>query len=58
MYGWDAKTLNLLYTGNNTAICGGTPSSSGGVVKFQLPTIAAGQLYLGCGDSVLAYGLA
>lgn len=58
LFAWDAMSLNLIYRSNNTGVCGGTPSSSTGVVKFQLPTIAAGKLYLGCGDRVLTYSLA
>lgn len=57
LFGWDAMSLDLIYRSNNTGVCGGTPSSSVGVVKFQLPTIAAGKLYLGCGDRVLTYSL-
>eukprot|EP00884_Botryococcus_braunii_P022459 jgi/Botrbrau1/8898/Bobra.0148s0015.1 len=57
LFGWDAMSLRLLFSSNNTLLCGGSPSSSGGVVKFQLPTIAGGRLYLGCGDRVLIYGL-
>ncbi|KAK9845947.1 hypothetical protein WJX81_006724 [Elliptochloris bilobata] len=54
---WDAMTLKLLYYSHNTATCGGTPSSQGGVVKFHLVTIADGHMYLGCGERVLVYGL-
>ncbi|EIE18213.1 hypothetical protein COCSUDRAFT_68343 [Coccomyxa subellipsoidea C-169] len=57
LFGWDAMSLDLIYRSNNTGVCGGTPSSSVGVVKFQLPTIAGGKLYLGCGDRVLIYSL-
>ncbi len=57
LFAWDAMSLQLLFQSNNTGICGGTPSSSGGVVKFQLPTVVAGHVYLGCGDKVLVYGL-
>jgi len=54
---WDAMSLKLLYSSNNTAVCGGTPSSAGGVVKFHLVTVADGRVYMGCGDRVLVYGL-
>lgn len=54
---WDAMSLKLLYSSNNTAVCGGTPSSAGGVVKFHLVTVAEGHVYMGCGDRVLVYGL-
>ena len=57
LFAWDAMSLKLLYRTNNTQVCGGTPSSSGGVVKFALPTIAAGTVYMGCGNRVLSYGL-
>ena len=50
-------SLRLLYSTNNTQVCGGTRSSSGGVVKFALPTITGGKVYVGCGDKVLTYGL-
>ncbi len=50
-------SLKLLYSSNNTAVCGGTPSSAGGVVKFHLVTVADGRVYMGCGDRVLVYGL-
>ena len=57
LFAWDAMSLKLLFGTNNTQVCGGTPSSSGGVVKFALPTIAAGKVYMGCGNKVLKYGL-
>lgn len=57
LFAWNAMSLDLLFRTNNTQVCGGTPSSSGGVVKFALPTIAAGKVYVGCGNKVLTYGL-
>ncbi len=57
LFAWDAMSLKLLYSTNNTQVCGGTPSSSGGVVKFALPTITGGKVYVGCGNKVLTYGL-
>ena len=58
-------SLKLLYTSNNTGVCGGFPSTTaaGGVgpivpVKFVAVTIASGKLYLACTDRVLVYSLA
>jgi hypothetical protein len=57
LFAWEGTSLKLLYRTNNTQVCGGTPSSSGGVVKVALPTIAAGRVYVGCGNKVLSYEL-
>jgi hypothetical protein len=56
LFAWDAMSLRNIYQTNNTGLCGGTPSGSTGVVKFQLPTLAGGKVYVGCGDRVLIYG--
>ena len=64
LFAWDAMSLKLLYTSNNTDVCGGLPSTTttGGVgpivpVKFVAVTIASGSLYLACTDKVLVYSL-
>ena len=51
LFAWDAMSLKLLYSTNNTQVC------TGGVVKFAQPTITGGKVYVGCGGKVLTYGL-
>lgn len=54
LHGYDASNLaNELYSSTQA----GSRDASGSVVKFVTPLIANGKVYVGCGGSVVAYGL-
>jgi hypothetical protein len=55
LYAYDATNLaHLLYTSAQAA---NGRDSAGTAVKYQVPTIANGKVYVGTQDSVVAYGL-